>query len=444
MTHTAPAFGQQTLKPPHPGCYTILIIPFGAMSGYVSVAMAFLCTRFELTVEQGAFLIASGMLPHVWKFLWAPVVDTTLSRKRWYLISAALCAVGITAMSAIPMSSANMNLLEGVIFTANLASTFLGMSVEGLMAHATPPDQRGRVGGWFQAGNLGGAGLGGGAGLWMATHLPSPWMSGAALGLFFMAGSVALWFVPEAAAEKRVGGLLPAVGGVVVELWQMIKSRAGLLCAVLCVLPMNTGAAAGVLAQAKVAANWGVAEDTVSLVNGLLNGAVSALGCLAASPLCTRFGSRMVYAAVALLMASVSVAMALAPFTPASYVSFTLVYAFVVGLSYTAFTGFVLDAIGKGAAATKYNAFASLSNAPITYMGLVLAWAQTHWGEKGLLYSDAAAGVFGLILLGMVMGVLARVMPKPVPPGLCVRCRYDLAGVVGNVCPECGGPATRS
>ena len=35
----------------------------------------------------------------------------------------------------------------------------------------------------------------------------------------------------------------------------------------------------------------------------------------------------------------------------------------------------LFDAIGKGAAATKYNVFASLSNTPITYMGLVLAWA---------------------------------------------------------------------
>src|SRR5690349_9520689 len=184
-------------RPPHPFAYTLLIVPFGAVSGYGSVAMAFLCTRFNLSVEDGAMLIAAGMFPHVWKFLWAPVVDTTLSRKRWYHISVALCAVGITAMSAVPMSKANLPLLEVVIFTASLASTLLGMSVEGLMAHATPPDQRGRVGGWFQAGNLGGSGLGGGAGLWMATNLPSPWMAGAVLGLVFIAGSVTLRFVPE-------------------------------------------------------------------------------------------------------------------------------------------------------------------------------------------------------------------------------------------------------
>ena len=230
---------------PKPIAFAILIIPFGAMSGFVTVAMAFLGTRFQLTVEDSALLIASGMFPHVWKFLWSPIVDTTLTRKTWHLISVIGCAVGITAISAIHLNPQNLAVLQVVIFTANLASTLLGMSVEGLMAHSTPPERRGRVGGWFQAGNLGGNGLGGGAGLWMATHLPSetnpmPWISGAVLGVAFLATSAALILVPDAAAEYRESSLPRAVFGAASELWHTITSRAGLLCAALCLLPMNT------------------------------------------------------------------------------------------------------------------------------------------------------------------------------------------------------------
>lgn len=395
--------------PPHPFVFTLLIVPFGAVGGYVQVAMAFLATRFGLSVEDAALLIAAGMVPHVWKFFWSPIVDTTLTRKRWYLISVVLCALGITAMSAIPLGKANLYLLEVVIFVTNLASTFLGMSVEGLMAHATPPEQRGRVGGWFQAGNLGGSGLGGGAGLWMATHMPSPWMSGAGLGLWFIAGAWMLRFVPEAYAEARVGSLLHAMKGVIVELWEMIKSRSGILCAVLCVLPIGTGAATNVLSQAEVAAKWGVGEDTVSLVNGVMNGLISAIGCLVGGEVCARMSSRRAYAAFGLLMAAVAAGMALSPFVPSLYVAYILAYAFVTGLCYAAFTGFVLDAIGKGAAATKYNAFASLSNTPITYMGLVLAWAFTHWQARGMLLTEAGAGVLGVGVLVVVVGVMAGV-----------------------------------
>lgn len=400
-------------RSPHPIAFAILIIPFGAMSGYVTVAMAFLCTRFQLTVQDGAVLIASGIFPHVWKFLWAPIADTTLTRKKWYLLSVVGCAVGIAAMSAVPMSRANLHWLQAVIFTANLASTFLGMAVEGLMAHSTPPERRGRVGGWFQAGNLGGNGLGGGAGLWMATNLPNhespaPWMAGAILGMCFLLGAMALRMVPDAKADRRDSGLVRAMAGVAGDMWTMVKSKAGMLCAALCLLPMNSGTATNILGQAEVAAKWGANEDTVALVNGVLNGVISAAGCLVAGELCARLGSKRVYAATAVLLASVSVGMAFAPFTRQNFVIFTLLYVFVVGLSYTAFTGFVLDVIGKSAAATKYNAFASLSNAPISYMGLILAWAQTRFGERGMLLTDAGSNIAGLIVLGLVALAIGR------------------------------------
>lgn len=401
-----------SVRLPHPIAYTLLIIPFGAMSGYVSVAMAFLCTRFGLSVEDGALLVAAGMLPHIWKFLWAPIVDTTLTRKRWYMLAVVLCTLGITAMSAIPLGKQNMRLLEATIFVANLASTLVCMSIEGLMAHATPPAERGRVGGWFQAGNLGGSGLGGGAGLWMATHFSAPWMAGAMLGAIFLAGSLALRWIPEAKAEARQVGLPRAMVDVVQELWGVIRSRGGVVCAALCVLPINTGTATNVLSQAEVAAKWGADENTVALVNGALNGVLSAAGCLVAGAICTRINSRTVYIIVALLMSLVATAMSLSPFTRTNYIAYSLVYVFVLGLSYTAFTGFVLDAIGKGAAATKYNAFASLSNAPITYMGLVLAWAQTKWGEHGMLYTEALAGVGGVMALSVL---IAAVRPRGTP-----------------------------
>jgi PAT family beta-lactamase induction signal transducer AmpG len=401
-------------RPPHPFAYTVLIVPFGAIGGYVSVAMVFLATRYGLTVEDGAMLVAAGIFPHVWKFLWAPITDTTLTRKTWYLISAVLCAIGIVAMSVIPLGQSTLRLLQVVIFVTNLATTFLGMAVEGLMAHATPEDQRGRVGGWFQAGNLGGNGLGGGAGLWMLTHMPAPWMSGAVLGLAFLAGTFALTFVPEAPAERRVGSLFGTIVGVVRELWEMISSRRGILCAVLCVIPIGTGAATSVLAQDEIASLWHVGADTVALVNGALNGVISAIGCLAGGELCARFSSRRVYVAVGALMALVAVTMAIMPFTPGNFIGFNLGYAFVTGLAYASFTGFVLEAVGKGAAATKYTALASLSNSPIAYMGLVLAasyarFAESGGGEHGarfMLYTEAIFGVLGIVVLAIVVAIV--------------------------------------
>jgi MFS family permease len=73
--------------------------------------------------------------------------------------------------------------LYAAVLISNVASTFLAMATESLMVYNAPPDLHGRAGGWFQAGNLGGNGLGGGAGLWLAQTLPEPWMAGAVIAV---------------------------------------------------------------------------------------------------------------------------------------------------------------------------------------------------------------------------------------------------------------------
>ena len=98
--------------------------------------------------------------------------------------------------------------------------------------------------------------------------------------------------------------------------------------------------------------------------------------------------------------------MAFAPATVTTYIGFNVAYAFTTGLCYAAFSSFVLEAIGTGHAATKYNGFASLSNTPIWYMGLLLAWTETRWGPKGMLLSDAALAVAGILVFVAVAALV--------------------------------------
>ncbi len=399
-----------TQRPPHPFVYTVLIVPFGATGGFVGVALAFLATRVGLTVQQGATLIAVSSFPSMWKFFWAPVADRTLTRKRWYLLSCAACAAGMAAMATLPLSPRTMLPMCAVIFATSLASTFLGFAVEALVAHVTPPGDRGRVSGWFQAGNLGGSGLGGGLGLWLLLTLRAPWQAGLVLAATMLACAVALRWLPEVPADDVADGttLRGSVVHVARDMGAVLRSTEGILCGALCFLPIGTGAAAGVLTQATVAAAWGAGEREVGMVQGFMTGAVSMVGCLAGGALCgRRMSARTAYVAYGVAMAAVTLAMAFAPLTVRSYVFYNVLYAFVTGLSYAAFSSFVFDAIGKGHAATKYNGFASLSNIPIWYMGLLLARAQTSLGARGMLCAESALGVLGM----MVFWGIARALP---------------------------------
>src|SRR5882672_8908034 len=65
----------------HPSAFMFLIVPFGALGGYLSVAVAYLLKRGGISVEEIATLVALSLLPQTWKFLWAPITDTTLTRK---------------------------------------------------------------------------------------------------------------------------------------------------------------------------------------------------------------------------------------------------------------------------------------------------------------------------------------------------------------------------
>ena len=73
---------EKSHKPVHPFLFTILILPMGVSAGYVSVTLGYLLSQAGVSVEKIAALVAATLLPHILKFLWAPLVDTTFSFKK--------------------------------------------------------------------------------------------------------------------------------------------------------------------------------------------------------------------------------------------------------------------------------------------------------------------------------------------------------------------------
>ena len=306
----------------HPSVFLFLIVPFGAMGGYLSVAIGYQLTQAGVSVEDVAALVAASYIPQTWKFLWAPLADTTLSRKTWYLLAGLVSALGIFVTGAVPADAASLPLLYAAVLISNVASTFLAMATESLMVYNTPPELQGRAGGWFQAGNLGGNGLGGGAGLWLAQTLPDPWMAAAVIAIACALCCAALWFVPEPPPLPRTGHYGRMLVAVLKDLWQVVRARAGILALLICFLPIGSGAASNLWSA--VADDWHASANTVALATGVFSGIVSALGCLFGGYGADRMDRKTAYALYGLLMAISTVAMALAPRTETMYVVFTL------------------------------------------------------------------------------------------------------------------------
>ena len=183
-------------RPPHPFLYFLLFLPFGATSGFIMVTIGALAKKTGMSDEAITAMVATNTLPHTWKFLWAPVVDTLWTGRGWYISTNLLSSACIIALGFIPITPETTGLMTGIIFINGLSTTFIGMCTEALMAKLTPPDQRGAAGGWSQAGNLGGATIGG-FGLILANELAYDWAPFVIVGGLLLACSLVLSFVKE-------------------------------------------------------------------------------------------------------------------------------------------------------------------------------------------------------------------------------------------------------
>jgi len=398
-------FGLIDAKPAntHPVVYLVLCTPFGATSGYVIVTLAYLLSHAGVNMGAVAGLVAISLLPQSWKALWAPVVDTTLSSKSWYLIAALVTAISLAAIGFFPAGPSTLSIITALVFLNSVAVSFLAMAAENLMAHATSQSEKGRAGGWYQAGNLGGSGLGGGAALWIAQHSAFVWLPGAAMAVLFLLCCLALLFVSEPDQGHRKLRYAETLRDLGLDVWTTAKSRAGFLALLICFLPIGSGAASGLWAA--VAGDWRAGADTVALVNGVMGGLVSALGCIIGGYLCDRMDRKFAYALFGVFLAVATLIMAAAARTTTMFVFFTMLYAFIQGFNYASFSAVVLEAIGRGAAATKYNLYASLSNMPTAYMTIFDGWAYERWHANGLLGADAMAGLVAVAFFAVVSAV---------------------------------------
>jgi MFS transporter, PAT family, beta-lactamase induction signal transducer AmpG len=217
---------------------------------------------------------------------------------------------------------------------------------------------------------------------------------------------LALIGMPKPERSHGHAGVWRGMADVVRDLWHMVRERAGLLALFLCLLPVGSGAASGLWSA--VAHEWRASADTVALVTGLLAGVISAAGCVVGGWICDRMDRKTAYVVFGLLQAACAVGMSLFPRSEAMFVMWTSLYAFVMGLTYAGFAAFALEAIGHGAAATKFSLFASLSNMPIYYMTNIDGWAHDRWSSSGMLWIESGLCLGGAIAFLIVAAALRR------------------------------------
>jgi MFS transporter, PAT family, beta-lactamase induction signal transducer AmpG len=391
-----------------PSSILFLVFPYGISAGFATVTLPFMLIHHGFSVAAAASITAVGISANTVRFVWAPLTDLTLSLHKWYLIGISFCAATLFLLCFIPLNNNSTGLLTAIVFLSQFASTFVVNPVGGFMAKTVAVEKKGRAGGWYQAGNLGGTGIGGGAGIWLSSHY-SYQTAGVVLSITMLACASALYFVPHVYAETG-NNLKNRFKILALEVKDLFRSPITLFTTAMIIVPIGIGAASGIWSS--VAADWHAPTDTVALVTGVLNGVACVIGCVLGGWIADKLGKWWAFFGSGTLMAIVTLTMSLSTFTPINYVWGVLLYAFILGFAYAAFSAIVLHAIGKGMASTKYALLSSFANIPVVYMTVFDGWLHDKYNIATMLRGETLLGL-GFVIISLFVLSQTRVNKIP-------------------------------
>lgn len=384
-----------------PFLFFFLDLPAGISSGFASIILGFVLAQAGFSVATIGAIVSFGVSANVWRFLWGPLADFTFSPRFWYLFGLIVSSATLLLLGFIPLRPGALAIVYAVTFISQVASTFIMLPQGGMMAHTVAEQAKGRASGWYQAGNLGGNGIGGGAGVWLAAHF-SKEVAAISLAAVMLACAVAVFFVTNVRIVTAEGFGL-RMRALWVDLLSLLTAAIPLFITVMVCSPIGAGVMGNLWSA--VASDWNASADMVALVTGVLNGVVAAVGCLLGGWIADRVGVWWAYFGSGIAIAAVAMVMAFAARTPGAFSIGVLAYAFMNGVAYAAFSALVLVAIGRGAASTKYALLCSIGNIPVWYMGVIDGWAHDRFGSAAMLQVDAWSGliVIAFGLLGLLL-----------------------------------------
>lgn len=388
-----------------PFYFFFLMLPAGISAGFVSVALPYLLTQHHFPVLETTAIVSVGVSANLLRFLWGPVADLTLTLRKWYWIGVLACTTTLLLLCFIPLIPKDAVLLTVVVFISQIAATFVMLPVGSFMANRMEAHKKGSASGWYQAGNLGGSGLGGGAGLWLAVHY-SVLTAGIALCMICVLSALVVLLIKDVYRSQQET-IVHAIQTMGKDIVGMLKVPLSLFVILLILLPIGTGAASNLFSA--IAADWKTDADTVALVTGVLSGLISVMGCIIGGFVADRWGNWVAYLGSGTLCALVTIGMAALPYHPVVYIGGVLAYSFTLGLLNAAFSSVLLFAIGKQNAATKYSLLSSIGNLPVVYMTTFDGWTHDRHNSKYMLVAE---GIVGIVFVVIVLIALKRMIAK--------------------------------
>jgi MFS family permease len=372
------------------GCLT-----FGLVAGFIITTLPFLLSKAGVTVDHIATVSAVAMSPTFWAFLLTPIVDVGRTR-RTYAFGFALASAASLGAALWLFSPARLWLFTALLLLAELAIVLQNAAVYGWISEFVPDTERGRVGGWINAANLGGGAFGAMLLMWLANRLPFRTLA-MIIALAVLASTLFLLRFPPPA--NPVFGMRQILGGTFRSVVRTSRQPQVLTGFLLFLTPVSCVAAINLFAG--LGNEFHANPQWVVWTTGAGAALTSAFGSVVGGYIADRVDRGLLYISGGMLAGLCALSMAAAPHTQATFTAGVLAYNCVAGLCYAAFSALGLQLVGvrNPTAATQLGLFAAAANGAIVYM----TWADGQgfriFGIRGLLLVDGLAAIGAAIPL---------------------------------------------
>ncbi|HUF22937.1 MAG TPA: MFS transporter [Vicinamibacterales bacterium] len=390
--------------------FTLLYAAEGAPIGFIWWTLPALLRAEGLPLEQITGLTALLLLPWIFKFAWAPLVDAL--RSRWWGFRAwIVTAQALMGLSLVPLvwlhPAEHFHVWRWLLLAHAFCAATQDVAIDALAINSVPPGERGFLNGCMQAGMLTGRSVFGGGALFAAAWLGRDWMIAMLVAWIWISLPVAL-FLKEPAAREPVAARARELRRVLASIAQSKTLWMGVAFALTSAAAFEaTGQLAG-----PFLIDRGVPASTIGVFFGVFVVGAMLVGGLIGGRLSDRWGRLRSVAVFLAGFVGVIVALAAADLGggrhPIVLMALLTAMYFFIGLFTAASYALFMDLTDPRLAGTQFSTFMAATNG-------CESWSALAGGRiaGGAGYPAAFLVMSAVSLLSL--GLLGALRPRPTP-----------------------------
>jgi PAT family beta-lactamase induction signal transducer AmpG len=341
-----------------------------------------------------ANIVALVMAVSLATFALAPVLDTTMSRRRWSVLFGLLAT--LLALAVLLLPAASPLLAPGLAVMA-LATSLYNAAIGGWLGAALPKSCDETIGTWFGIGNGLGFSLGAMTQFWLLTHLPTP------LAALLVAGGGVMTLpillaLPRPSADRKA--MRETFGTLARDVAHLARRGPVLRIAALFVMPC----AAFTLTNAfgGLGGDFHASANVVGAANGVGQMVASVLGALAIRLVMKRVPAPLLYLLVGSVGAAFTLMLVPLPHTAPIYVLAVLGECMAQTCAQVVQNAIIFRSIAPGdpLASSQFGLLQSAFIVPYSYMQALDGYGyRLAGGVTGSLLMDAGVSLAACALM---------------------------------------------